>query len=138
MNLKFTLLFGLLLLFVSCSENIVSECETDITTDGAVKASFSDINERVLQVSCATSGCHGGQFALPPVLDENAYDNLVDVASTQRPSMDYVEPGDSENSWLMKKLLGEGTSIMPSGGSPLDDAVIDSIRVWIDNGAMNN
>lgn len=138
MNLKITLLFGLLLLFVSCSENIVSECETDITTDGPVTASFADINERVLQVSCATSGCHAGQFAQSPRLDENTYNNLVDVASTERPSMDYVEPGDSENSWLMKKLLGEGTTIMPSGGPKLDDAIIDSIRVWIDNGAMNN
>ena len=52
--------------------------------------------------------------------------------------MDRVEPGDPDNSYLIRKLEG-GPNIngqqMPFGGPPLDQAVIDDIRQWISDGA---
>jgi hypothetical protein len=61
--------------------------------------------------------------------------------------MDRVEPFDSTLSWLMHKLDGTqgGFSCpstcgvqMPAGGMPLSQSVRDSIRTWIDNGAVDD
>ncbi|QEG24384.1 c-type cytochrome domain-containing protein [Mariniblastus fucicola] len=45
-----------------------------------------------------------------------------------------VQPGSSANSTLIKRLRGEGGDVMPPAGK-LDDAVIDNIAKWIDEGA---
>lgn len=134
-----TLLFTVFIMtlsFVSCSEGIVSECEPDITVDGQMKASFKEIQDKVLTPSCATSGCHAGTFS-PNLEKGKSFANIVNKLSLGS-SLDYIEPGDSENSFIIKKLNGDGTTIMPSGSPKLDKAIIDSIAAWIDNGAMNN
>ena len=48
-----------------------------------------------------------------------------------------VKPFESENSYLIRKLRGQGTSVMPPSGQ-LKAAVIDSVVAWIDKGALNN
>jgi len=136
MNLKLTLLAFSTLLIASCSEHIVSECEPVDEDEPAMAATFSAINEEVLQTTCALSSCHVN--ASDPDLSMSlAYDNLVNKLNNAK-NMNYVEPGDAANSFLIKKLLGEGTTQMPPGGPKLNDEVIDSIKVWIDNGAENN
>jgi hypothetical protein len=65
-----------------------------------------------------------------------AYLNLVGRQSNQS-LLNRVEAGDSENSWLIKKLRAEGTSVMPPVGQ-LSSAVIDTIVTWINNGAEEN
>ena len=126
------------LLFVSCSEHIVSECEPGVLVETSMRASFAEIQEQVLTPSCALSGCHVGSFAFSPILnDAEAYNNLIGVNNLAG-NMELVKPGDSNNSFLIKKLNGDGTTVMPSGGPKLDKAIIDSIAAWIDNGAENN
>lgn len=129
-----TLISGYLL--SSCNESIVSECKTDNQVEMPMKASFAEIQEKVLTPTCATSSCHGGIFS-PNLEAGKAFANMVGVQS-QGSSLKYVEPGQSENSYLIKKLNGDGTSPMPSGSPKLDKAIIDSIAAWIDNGALNN
>ncbi|MCB0701322.1 MAG: hypothetical protein R2863_03985 [Candidatus Kapaibacterium sp.] len=125
-------------LFVSCSESIVSECETDIKVDNQMRASFKDIQEKVFTPSCATSGCHGGSFFSYPNLEkENAYTNIVGKNNSTG-TMKLIEQGNSTSSYLYKRLLGEGGSLMPRGGPKLNQSILDSIKVWIDNGAENN
>ena len=68
---------------------------------------------------------------------DQAYANLVDVTSVQSPSLKRVKPFDSANSYLMKKLNGSGTSVMPPGGK-LNKARIDSVAAWITRGAPND
>ncbi len=46
-----------------------------------------------------------------------------------------VRPGNSKNSLLMHRILGETKPQMPLGGSPLADSEIAAIRTWIDEGA---
>lgn len=136
---KITLFLVLImtLSFVSCSESIVSECEPDIKVDNQMKASFKEIQEKVLTPTCATSGCHQANFYSPNLEDGKSYDNIVGVDNLSG-DLQLVEPGNSANSYLFKKLLGDGTTLMPSGGDKLNKAILDSIRVWIDNGAENN
>ncbi len=49
-----------------------------------------------------------------------------------------VAAGDSDNSYLIHKLEGTATvgARMPQGGPFLDQATIDAIRTWIDQGAL--
>src|SRR5215475_11336709 len=47
-----------------------------------------------------------------------------------------IIPGDSKQSLLMKRILGEGdVARMPMGGAPLKPAEIALIRRWIEQGA---
>ncbi|MFA7327282.1 MAG: hypothetical protein WC121_11500 [Candidatus Kapaibacterium sp.] len=136
---KITLFLVLImtLSFVSCSESIVSECEPDTKVDNQMKASFKEIQEKVITPSCATSGCHQANFYSPNLEDGKSYDNIVGV-NNLADNMPLIDPGNSTNSYFFKKLLGDGTTLMPSGGDKLNKAILDSIRVWIDNGAENN
>lgn len=103
-----------------------------------MKASYKEIQDKVFTPTCATSGCHAGAFATFPNLQEGvSYNNIVGV-DNQSANMPLVDPGNSANSYLYKKLLGNGTTLMPSGGQKLSQTILDSIRVWIDNGAENN
>ena len=136
MNLKLIILAFSTLLIASCSEHIVSECEPIDEGEPAMAATFSAINEEVLQTTCALSNCHVNAF-LPELSESVAYENLVNKPNVLG-NMDYVKPGDASNSFLIKKLLGDGTTIMPSGGPSIGSQKIDSIRAWINNGALNN
>jgi hypothetical protein len=51
--------------------------------------------------------------------------------------LDRVKTGDSENSWLIKKLKAEGTSIMPPVGQ-LSASVVDTVALWINKGAEDD
>ena len=65
---------------------------------------------------------------------------LVNVSSLQV-AQDRVEPGDPDNSYLIRKLEGDAGIVgsrMPQGGPFLDQATIDTIRQWINDGAPNN
>jgi hypothetical protein len=59
------------------------------------------------------------------------------VASVQVGTLDRVEPGNPNQSYLVQKI--EGTAAvgvrMPAGGAALDAATIAAIRQWITNGA---
>jgi hypothetical protein len=60
------------------------------------------------------------------------------VPSGEVPSLQRVEPGDPNNSYLIQKL--EGTAAegrrMPLNGTPLSQADINVIRQWITEGAL--
>jgi len=127
----------LLLFIISCADQIVSTCSDDLPGPG-FNASFSSIQENVLTPNCARSGCHTGSNP-PEGLDlasGKSYTSLVNTPS-QQSNLLRVKPGSSSESWMIKKLKAEGTSVMPVG-LPLTQAVIDTIMKWIDQGAQND
>lgn len=105
-------------------------------------ASFTEIQDTIFTPTCATSGCHSG--ANPPdglnLSVGVAYSNLVNVASVQMPSLFRIEPGDPDNSYLVRKVQGTGivASQMPLGDEPLTQDQIDLIRQWVSEGAEDN
>jgi hypothetical protein len=103
---------------------------------------FSEIQDQVFTPTCAVSGCHTGAAAPEGLrLDEaNSFGMLVDVASSQVPSILRVAPGDPDNSYLIQKLEGTASvgAQMPEGGPPLPQASIDVIRQWIIDGAIDD
>jgi hypothetical protein len=107
-------------------------------SDPVLVANFESILANVLVPQC--TNCHVGATApLGLRLDaDNAYALLVGVASSQQPSLLRVDPGNPNDSYLIRKL--EGTAAtggqMPLGDTPLAQADIDVIRQWILDGAL--
>ena len=103
---------------------------------------FSEIQANVFTPNCATSGCHQGGGAPQGLrLEEaNSYGLLVDTPSSQQPTIDRVEPGDPDNSYLIQKL--EGTAAtgqqMPLNAAALSQTTINTIRQWITDGALDD
>ena len=109
---------------------------------GPVPFTFNEIQAQIFNQSCAFSGCHAGSSPAGGMnLSAPAYSQIVNVASTEKPGLMRVNPGNASQSYIIHKLEG-GPSIvgarMPFGGPYLDQATIDRIRAWIDSGAPNN
>lgn len=123
------------------------ECDRDTNGDGVCDVpsgiSFANEVETIFSAHCGTCHLNGnasGGLNLDP---GNAYGNLVDVPSTQAP-LDRVEPGDPQASYLWHKLLGTQDEVggsgaqMPRGRSPLGGCDLRTIRIWIEEGALDN
>ena len=114
--------------------------------NGPAAVTLSEIQAEVFTPICSV--CHDGSNppggALPGsqnLTAGNSFSSLVNVASLEQPSILRVKPGDPDNSYIIQKL--EGTpgisgSRMPFGGPFLDQATINKIRSWIQDGAKNN
>lgn len=124
---------GLLLaVFTIC----VSGCGTsDDGTDGVVNGetgsgvSFQSEVLPILTQRCALSGCHvaGG----PRGIDLRTYESVLQGG--QRGAI--VVAGNAAGSELVNQIV---TGNMPPGGPPLDDAQVQLITDWINDGAENN
>jgi len=115
-------------------------------------ATWSGIHTLIINPTCG--GCHGGIGGSGGLggLDDcvTAHANLVNVASSEMPTMDRVEPGNAPMSWLMHKLDGTQDWFtasctgmfcgqqMPLGGPFLGLDQRDAIRAWIDDGAVSD
>jgi hypothetical protein len=142
---RFSLLIGCMLAgTVACAGDGTG---LDDGNNGGSGVSFAEDIQPIFTNSCAfAGGCHAGAS---PALGMNlsagqAYANIVDVASTQVPGLDRIEPGDPDNSYLIHKVQGTQASVggsgqrMPRGGTPLSQETIDRIRLWVTQGAQDN
>jgi hypothetical protein len=104
-------------------------------------ATFEFVQNNIFTPSCALSGCHAGPS---PQQGMNlsagqAYAALVNVPSTEQPSLLRVRPGNPDQSYLVQKIMGTAAvgARMPLGGAPLSDSQIQAVRDWIAAGALN-
>ncbi|HUR35790.1 MAG TPA: hypothetical protein VM032_18425 [Vicinamibacterales bacterium] len=96
------------------------------------------------RVSCVT--CHTNQGRTPAggmnLVHDLAYDQLVNVNSTQVPSLKRVNPGNPDASYMAHKIEGRPGIVgrrMPFNGPPyLSDGQILIMRRWIELGAPRN
>ena len=98
-------------------------------------ATFERVQTTVFDLSCASSGCHGGS-AWPGLSAGEAYGSIVGVESTQ--GLPLVYPGRPDSSYLYLKLLPDAPisgGRMPLGGPYLDPATLEIVRAWIEGGA---
>jgi hypothetical protein len=109
---------------------------------------FSSIQRDIFEASDSSGrslcvGCHTNVGRTPTggliLLHDVAYDQLVNVSSTQRPGVLRVAPGNPDGSYLIQKLEGHGSIVglrMPRSGPPyLTAGQITIIRRWIELGA---
>jgi hypothetical protein len=107
----------------------------------AFDPTFTNIQANVFNSVCIQ--CHIGAAA-PQGLrldNQNSYDALVNVLSSERGDLLRVKPGDPDHSYIIRKLEG-GPEIagaqMPLNLTPLSQETINAIRVWISQGAQRN
>lgn len=99
---------------------------------------------KILEANC--SGCHN---SINPdggldLQSEDAYERLME-ASTQKPELKLIEPGDFEKSYLWLKLTNDADIVglpMPynplTGEGSLTQAELGDIQTWIANGAVKD
>jgi hypothetical protein len=99
----------------------------------------------LLEANCG--GCHGGTEPQADfdLASDGVYDRLLGP-STQKPGMNFIEPGDPSRSYLWLKLVavtGDGTvdgfpmPIDPLAGTRrLSEGALADIETWITNGAL--
>lgn len=117
----------------------------DGPVDDGTPVSFAQDIQPILSTYCA--GCHvsGGLadregIALRLVAGQS-YGGLVNQRSVQDDSFTLVVPGDSSQSLMWMKVSMDDPPVgarMPFQLPPLDDARIELIRRWIDEGALDN
>ena len=134
--------------FLLLFAGLVSNCEhagpLETEIDAGEPVTLATI-QPIFTQNCALSGCHVGASALMglDLSDGQAYANLVEQQSLEAPSLPLVSPFNPDSSYLVMKLEGSpqiatGTLVMPIGRSPLDQEVINTIRTWIAEGALEN
>jgi|CXWL01.1.fsa_nt_gi hypothetical protein len=99
----------------------------------------------VLKTNCATSTCHGAGTTVPFKANSGAEFKTVWVGKSPKPppsvTVPYVTAGDPDKSYVMYKVLGQGTTVggsasqMPLGDPPLSNDNICKIYNWIKDGA---
>ena len=129
------MLFWIALFINSCADGIISECPDD--TPPTVTANFSSIQTEVFDKNCATSGCHTGNTPQSG-LDLSRGKSYANIVNKEVFGLTYVKPGSPDDSYLFNKISSTNASVVMPPTGRLSQAVIDSIRVWIENGALNN
>jgi hypothetical protein len=107
-----------------------------IATPVMIGSTLDEIQAAVFTPTCATSNCHAGGAPAGGLNLEagNSYAMLVGVPNSDM-TENRVEPGQPDNSYLVRRIEGTVTPQMPFGGAPLSTEEIDAIRQWIADGA---
>ena len=117
-----------------------SKEDTGTETTLEEPATFTQIEEELIKVSCAFSSCHGMSAGGLFLDGEDDYDRLVNQPSTILPEEILIVPNDIDASYFFHKLVtGEnidGDLMAPGQG--ISDYQEALLRSWIDDGATNN
>jgi hypothetical protein len=104
-------------------------------------AMFNMDVQPVFTGKCALADCHGAAKSGGMQLSAGmAYDNIVNVKSSEDPRFMRVMPGAPDSSYLVMKIEGRQTVgvRMPFRRTPLSDSQIQLIRGWIQAGAKKD
>lgn len=137
-----------LLIVAACGGSSSGDEDDGEDNDGGtgLEATLSSIQENIFTPTCARSGCHSAASASGglSLADGDSFGELVGTESSEAPTLERVEAGDPDNSYLVNKLKGTAGDVggtdtqMPLGESALSDEEIEAIEEWITNGAENN
>lgn len=122
------------------SPNVEQPSQPEPVNTPVVTASLENVQRTIFNQYCTQ--CHAGSSApLGLRLDstENSFNLLVNQSSVEVSQLLRVNPGDPDNSYLVRKLEGGPDIVgaqMPLGSDPLSSDEIDLVRQWIAEGAM--
>ena len=111
---------------------------TEITLEEP--ATFTQIEEELIKLSCAFSSCHGMGAGGLELNGSDDYERLVNQPSAFLPDEILIVPNDVEGSYFFHKLV-TGNDIagdIMSPGQGISDYQEALLRSWISNGAPNN
>jgi len=100
------------------------------------KVTYANDVEPIIQKHCAVCHVSGQQGARESGLVMDSYASLMKGT----PFGQVINPGSAMSSSLYILVSGKDrlTVTMPHGKKPLSDEEIETIRVWIENGAVEN
>jgi hypothetical protein len=100
------------------------------------KVTYADDVEPILQKHCTECHVTGQQGARASGLVMDSYESLMRGTSIGQ----VINPGSAVSSSLYILISGKDklTITMPHDRKPLSDEEIETIRVWIENGAVEN
>ncbi|MDX1673116.1 MAG: c-type cytochrome domain-containing protein [Balneolaceae bacterium] len=109
--------------------------------------SFSEDIEPIFNGNCAVSGCHNATTQESGV-NLSSHDAALSSVGDQY-GIEVIQPGEpnaynpqtGEGSPIVDKIENDNPTFgerMPLNSGALDQAEIDSIKAWIDDGAPNN
>ena len=100
------------------------------------KVTYANDVEPIIQKHCAVCHVSGQQGARESGLVMDSYESLMKGT----PFGQVINPGSAMSSSLYILISGKDrlTVTMPHGNMPLSDEEIETIRVWIENGAVEN
>jgi hypothetical protein len=110
----------------------------------ALDPTLTNVQAQIFDGSCAFSSCHSGANGSGQLdlTAGNAYASLVNVESSAAAGEIRVIPGDSANSYVVKKCTLGATftgDLMPQGTTEgLDADRLDLLKAWIDAGAADD
>ena len=122
----------LLTVFLSCGDK---EEETEVAT-------FAALETDVFGLSCAFSSCHGASAGAGGLVltGTNDHQRLVEINSTVLTDEILVIPFDPDNSYLIKKVLGQDgiAGEIMSPGTGISEHQLSLLTSWINAGAEDN
>jgi uncharacterized protein (TIGR03118 family) len=120
--------------------NVTTSTAIMVTVTSTTAPTLAQLQTSIFGPRC--SGCHNGSGgALPGSMNLSSASAtrtaLVGVASVEQPSLMRVNPGNANDSYVIRKLEGTQSAgeRMPLGGPYLDAATIQQVRDWIQAGA---
>jgi len=123
------------------AENSATSDPVSVTINAPVVEFANDV-QPIFTNNCAVSGCHAGAS---PAQGMNlsagsSHDAIVDVAANESQTLDRIEPGSPDESYLYLKINPSppSGSRMPLGADPLTDEQIATVNFWIEQGAEDN
>jgi hypothetical protein len=120
---------------------MLAGCLQEIDPPAEVDAELT-FDEDVWPILESNCSCHEVGDSAPgglSMLEDTAYDNLVDAEAVLDGTRDYlrVEPGQPNRSWLWWMVTGTSGLQMPLGEEPgLSGSQLATIRDWIFQGAV--
>ncbi len=127
----------IILLFSSWA---MAESKTEYSTPKhSSQGTNGDLESGVIKIfaeNCALAGCHTGTSPLMnlKLTEDEFLQRTINQPSLERPGTMRIKPGDPENSYLVKKIIGADDIVgqrMPFGRDPLTDDQIATIVGWI-------
>jgi len=111
------------------------------TPEPAYEPKLSVLQTEIFFPSCGSASCHGGsnpQSGLDMSTAQSSFDTMIEVEGVEAAGTRVV-PGDPEASLLYQLMFDDVDDArqMPIGYQ-LPAAELESIRIWIDEGAQNN
>jgi hypothetical protein len=119
--------------------------DADPTAAPAVEPTLAALRASLFAPSCSYADCHGAATASGlDLVAEDLHTELLEHEPVTSAGIPLVVPGDPDGSWLYRVLAecspadgnGSGSRHMPLNAPVLlDDAIVASVRAWIEAGA---
>jgi hypothetical protein len=112
-----------------CKDEVIEPASIVFPTSNV---SYARHVQPLFNQACAFSGCHGGGAGQQSSLLLTSYDNVMFT------TMKVVERNLPDQSILVQRIEGKIAPRMPLYRPALETNQINGIRIWINEGALNN